>query len=29
MMEICGAYPDSGICRRAISEYIASDVTAS
>ena len=29
MMEICGLRPDSGIWRRAISEYIASDVTAS
>ena len=29
MMEICGTRPDSGSWRLAISEYIASDVTAS
>ena len=29
MMEICGLRPDSGSWRRAISEYMASEVTAS
>ena len=28
-MDICGLCPESGSCRRAISEYIAKEVTAS